>query len=195
MYFLLGNSHMDRRDHEGAIQYFERARTQMRHHTSRTLFVVSLVGLLTAIIATHSNLCQISGWQFDGLGIRIQKCLCEALYAADRTKEAGESMLKMASTMNEGAYVNAPTTWESGRLYAICLFAIRLTFHADFLQRCLSAPESNRDATSRGHDDVPSPTPLLREWARLKLANGSWKEVLSAADSVGTHFLWYPSWA
>ena len=64
--------------------------------------------------------------------------------------------------------------------------AIRLTFHADFVQQCLSTPESGRDSPS-------SPTPLLREWAKLKLASGSWKDALSAAGKVSIPVLWYPS--
>jgi len=55
MYFLLGNLHMDRRDYERAIQYFERAQAQLRPHTSRPLFVLSLVSLPACIIAMYRN--------------------------------------------------------------------------------------------------------------------------------------------
>ena len=38
---------MDCCDYERAIESFEHARAQTRHHTSRPLFVISLVGFLT----------------------------------------------------------------------------------------------------------------------------------------------------
>ena len=50
MYLLLGNSRMENRDYEGAIQSFQRARAQMRPHPSRILSVVSLVISLMAIL-------------------------------------------------------------------------------------------------------------------------------------------------
>lgn len=46
----LGNLLMEGGDHNGAIQSFERARTQMRSHTSQELSVVSLVSLLIAAL-------------------------------------------------------------------------------------------------------------------------------------------------
>jgi len=50
MYLLLGNSHTERNDYEDAIQSFERARAQMRHHTSQPLFAISLVGFLMGVL-------------------------------------------------------------------------------------------------------------------------------------------------
>ena len=55
MYFHLGNLHMERREYELAMQHFERAHARMRRHASQPLFVVSLVSLLTATIATYRN--------------------------------------------------------------------------------------------------------------------------------------------
>ena len=55
MYFLVGNSHMESRNYAGAIESFERAQAQIRHHTSRPPLVVSLVGFLAAIIAMYLN--------------------------------------------------------------------------------------------------------------------------------------------
>ena len=49
MHLLVGNSCMECSDYEGAIQSFERAQAQMRHYTSRALFVISLVSFLTDI--------------------------------------------------------------------------------------------------------------------------------------------------
>lgn len=56
MYLLLGNSHMETGDYESAIQSFEHARTHMRHRTSRTLFVVSLVSVLTGKVQCIESL-------------------------------------------------------------------------------------------------------------------------------------------
>ena len=50
MYLLLGNSHMEHSDYEGAIQSFERAQAQMRHDEGRSLLVISLVGSLMAVL-------------------------------------------------------------------------------------------------------------------------------------------------
>ena len=44
MYLVVGNSHMESSNYAGAIESFERARAPIRHHTSRPLLVVSLVG-------------------------------------------------------------------------------------------------------------------------------------------------------
>ena len=54
---------MEKNDFTAAIQSFEIARAQIRYHTSRTLFVVSLVGSHRAVIAT---LCSLSGRYPDG---------------------------------------------------------------------------------------------------------------------------------
>jgi hypothetical protein len=132
----------------------------------------------------------------------IQKQLCEALYAAGRRKEAGESLLRMVSTVDEEVCVSGPiAAWKSGELCSTCSSAIHLKFHAEFAQRCLftGARERSGDPASEGHDDVLfhplSPTPLLKEWAKLKLASGSWKDALNSAASVSILSLCYPSWA
>jgi hypothetical protein len=45
-------------------------------------------------------------WNFDGLGIAVQRYLCEALYAVGRTGEAGEAPLKMISAFGEAVRSN-----------------------------------------------------------------------------------------
>ena len=50
MYLLLGNSHMERTDYEGAVQSFEHGQAQMRHDEGRSLLVISLVGFLMAVL-------------------------------------------------------------------------------------------------------------------------------------------------
>lgn len=124
----------------------------------------------------------------------IQKQLCEALYAANRRKEAGESLLRMVSIAEEGVNVSSPiTAWVSGELCFTCSCAIHLKkFDADFVQRCLFTRESSGDVASEGHDDVLFHE-LLREWAKIKLTSGSWKDALDGAVNVGIHSLCYPS--
>ena len=124
MYLLLGNSHMERSDYEGAIQSFEHARAQMRHYGGRPLLVVSLVsflmGLLQRIEIAH-RLRQISGWKFDNLEITIRQRLCEAIYAAGRTRDAGGSLLKLVHTFREEVYMNRPITeWVIGEFTFTC---------------------------------------------------------------------------
>ncbi|KAF8556447.1 hypothetical protein OG21DRAFT_1459308 [Imleria badia] len=162
MYLLLGSSHMETKDYERGMQSLERARAQMRNCVGPPLMSISL----------------ISGWKFGGLGIMIQRRLCEALYATGRTNDAVESLLKLVDTFGEGVYTSGRITdWVS-----------------DFTRRCLSVPESDGGATSKvvRHDNSPvlhvtrqplSPTPLLREWAKATLASRSWKDTLVIAAS------------
>ena len=44
----------------------------------------------------------------DNLDITIEQRLCEALYTAGRTKDPGESFLKMANTLDEERYMSGP---------------------------------------------------------------------------------------
>ena len=45
----------------------------------------------------------------------IRQSLCDSLYAAGRTKDAGESLLKMVITLDEERYMSEPLiTWISG---------------------------------------------------------------------------------
>ena len=61
------------------------------------------------------HLWQISGWKFDDLDITIRQRLCEALYAAGRPKDAGESLLKTVNTFDEVVYMSEPVNkWVSG---------------------------------------------------------------------------------
>ena len=53
------------------------------------------------------------------------------------------------------------------------------------MQRCLSIPNHNVDAIS-----AMPPTPLLREWAKANLENGTWKDALDLAVNVSIS-LWY----
>ncbi|KAI9566208.1 hypothetical protein HD554DRAFT_1206209 [Boletus coccyginus] len=47
---------------------------------------------------------------------------------------------------------------------------------SDYTQRCLSTPDSSGDTTPRS----PFPTPLLREWVKLKLIGNSWQDAFVA---------------
>ena len=50
MHLLLGISRTDSGNYEGAVRSFERARAQLRPHTSRALSVISLVKFPVAIL-------------------------------------------------------------------------------------------------------------------------------------------------
>ena len=203
MFLLHGNSHTKRGDYEGAIQLFEHAQAQMRHYEGRSLLVISLVsflmGVLQRIEITH-RLRQISGWRFDNLDVTIRQRLCEALYAAGRTKDAGESLLKLVNTFDEEANMSEPiAAWISGEFTFTCLFSCIRNFSADLTQQCLSTPEIDDAATSKAtsHDNVPilpetlnspTPTPLLREWAKATLVSRSWADALATAARVSIFF-------
>ena len=79
--------------------------------------MISLVSSLIGLIESAPDFSQISGWKFDDLDITIRRCHCEALYAACRIKEAGESLLNTLNIVDEHVYM-APlvTTWISGAL-------------------------------------------------------------------------------
>ncbi|KAF8126560.1 hypothetical protein EV363DRAFT_1434140 [Boletus edulis] len=85
MHLQIGNSHMKSGDYKSAIHSFELARSQMRYRVRLSFFIVSV----------------ISGWRFDDLGITIRQRLCEALYAAGRTMDAGKSLLELVDTFGD----------------------------------------------------------------------------------------------
>lgn len=121
MHFLLGILRVESCDYMGAIRSFEHAQVQTQPHTSRVLVVVSLVSFPTAIlwrIEITCDLGQMTGWKFDGFGITIRRHLCEALYAAGRAKQAGESLLGMIRLFSKEVYVSKDITqWVSGSSY------------------------------------------------------------------------------
>ena len=186
MYLLLGNSRMESGDCKGAIKLFERARAQMRPLPSRGLSVVSLVSFLMVMLqrVETANPWQISGWKFDDLDITVRQRICEALHATGRIKEAGESLLNIINAVDEDVSIGPIVTWVSGKLcYHIPLLCIRL-FATVFLERYLSTPEISVDTTLHS----PSLPLLLREWAKLKLTGGSWRDALDAAINVSISF-------
>lgn len=125
MHLLFGNSRFERKDIKGAIESFERAQTQIRHHASRRLGTISLVGCLPPISQREDNphrLRQISGWQFDDLDITVQRRLCEALYEAGRAKQAEDALLKMVNSITHVTNMTEITEWISGELCAINMF-------------------------------------------------------------------------
>ena len=137
MHLLLGNSRMESGNYEDAIRSFEYAQAQLRPHTSQALLIVSLVSFLTAIlqrIEIDRYRGQISGWKFDELDIALRQRLCEALYAAGRTNEAGKSLLDIVNNVDEEVYMRGPiTTWVSGESCSTCSSAMRLKFHRRFI--------------------------------------------------------------
>ena len=91
----------------------------------------------------------------------------------------------MMNTMGEGGCTTGPISiWISGELLSTVL-PCALYFATDFLRRCLSTPKGNGDRTG---DQSPSPTPLLREWAKSELTASSWKDALIASLNVSFSF-------
>jgi hypothetical protein len=99
------------------------------------------------------------------------------------------SLLNIVNTVDEDIYMTGTIVpWFSGKsCYAVPPLYIR-SCATDFLERCLSTPESGVDTTLHS----PPPTPLLRKWAKSKLMGGSWRDALVAAVNVSTSFLSTP---
>ena len=120
----------------------------------------------------------------------IRQRLCDSLYSAGRTKDAGESLLKMINTIDEEGSMSDPfIKWVSGE-FTFYLF-VRHTFNppSDFTYRCLSVPGSDGDApTPHTTLDSPPLTLLLREWAKAQLARDLWRDTLLSAVSVSVVF-------
>jgi hypothetical protein len=121
MQLLLGSSHTERNNFESVIQSFEEALTRIRmpHYMGPHLCISYLIGKPPIDYPTTCRqwyrLFQIAGWKFDDLATMIQQRLCDALYAAGRTKDAGESLFKLVNTFDEEVYVSGPITeWVSG---------------------------------------------------------------------------------
>ncbi|KAF8546059.1 WD40 repeat-like protein, partial [Imleria badia] len=163
MYLLLGNSQMETSDYEGAIQSFEHARDQMRYHTSRPLFVVSL----------------ISGWKFDDLGIMIRRHLCEALYAAGRTKDAVECFCKMEETRLHGEHLEWAHDF-SKRSFNVFK---HLGDTAVDAQRYEEAISHYSTALSL---NPPSPQDVLAKRIKAFMATGCWKQAADDANQLIT---------
>ena len=119
----------------------------------------------------------------------VRQRLCEALYAAGRIREAGESLLNIVNTVDEDVHMTGPiVTWVSGKLcFPVPPLCIR-HFPTDFLQRYLSTPEGSIDTTLHS----PPSMPLLREWAKSTLTGGSWRDALVSALNVSTSFVSTP---
>ncbi|KAF8128156.1 hypothetical protein EV363DRAFT_1085280, partial [Boletus edulis] len=164
MHLLLGNSYIGCSDYEGAITSFERARAQMRHHKSPSLMVVTL----------------IFGWKFDNLNITIQQRLCEALYAAGRTKDAIECFHQMTNELGE-------ETNSEGE---------HLEWVVDFRKRLLEKLEHLGDVAvdARRHEEAithyttalslkpPTPQDIIIKRSKAFVEIGSWKEAVDDAD-------------
>ena len=106
----------------------------------------------------------------------VRQCLCDALYAAGRIKEAGEALLNIVNFFDEDVYMAEPVvTWLSGELYCLVSAPCARCLATDFLRRCLSTENS---------DDTTLPTPPLREWVKLQLRGSSWNDAVAVACNV-----------
>jgi hypothetical protein len=143
MYPLLGNSLMERSDYEGTIQSFEHARAQMRYYGGGLLLVVSLVAFLWVYCNVSKSITDSVKYQdgkFDNLDVPVRQRLREAFYAADRTKYAGEYLLKLVNSFDEEVYMGGPITeCISGEFTFNCLLsciqAFRQRLPIDWLRR------------------------------------------------------------
>ena len=78
--------------------------------------------------------------------------------------------------------------------WLVYFVAAGLSYHSlllsDFMQRCLSTPQIDRDTASNATGDGNASTlhasvmSLLKEWVRAKLNCNSWKDVLASAVNV-----------
>ncbi|KAF8129217.1 hypothetical protein EV363DRAFT_1169374 [Boletus edulis] len=116
MHLQLGNSHMESGDYESAIHSFELARSRMRYRVRLSFSIVSL----------------ISGWRFDDLAITIRQRLCEALYAAGHTMDAGKSLLELVDTVGDDVRMSVSMAeWISGKLERLGDGAMNAGRHSD----------------------------------------------------------------
>ncbi|KAF8555005.1 TPR-like protein [Imleria badia] len=160
MHLLLGNSHMERNNYEGAIQSFERVRCQVRQHTSRPVLMVPL----------------ISGWKFDNLDTTIRQRLCEALCAAGRTKDAVECFHQMTSKLVE----THPEWALDFRQRSFKKFE-HLGDTAVDTQQYDEAISHYSTALSL---DLPFPKEILTKRIKAFMSTGSWKQAVDDANQV-----------
>ena len=60
----------------------------------------------------------------------IRQRHCDALFAAGRMNEAGESLLNIVSSVDEEVYMRGPiSTWVCGELCSTCWLATHSKFH------------------------------------------------------------------
>ena len=184
MLLLYGSMHIENGNYISAIQSFEDAQVTLGSRKTRPPLIISLVyAILPHNILKLILISQISGWTFDDLAITIQQRLCESLFVVGRTKEAGESALRMVG--GEIDMSESIKTWVSGEP-SFYHSTTHLNFATGFMQQCLSAPENDRNAssvTSRNNASHPM-RPLLKEWVRLRLTTGSWQDILSSGTGV-----------
>ena len=136
----------------------------------------------------------MSGWGFDNLHVTVWQHLCETLYVAGRRKDAEESLLEMLNCCDEEVCTSELITkWVSGELILYLCTCIQ-NLSAGFTHQCLSVTECDGDVVSTPTEEGnmvtvhATPTPLLREWAKAKLAHNSWQDALLSAVHVSITF-------
>ena len=92
------------------------------------------------------HLRQISGWKFDDLDITIRRRLCEALHAAGRTNDAGESLSEIVNTVEEEVYsMRWPITpLVSGEICSTFSSSMYSKFHHRTLGTMSLHPQQNK---------------------------------------------------
>ena len=137
----------------------------------------------------------MSGWKCDNLHITVRQRLCEVLYVAGRRKDAEESLLEMANSFDEEVYMSEVVTkWVSGEsiLYPLVFHVFKTSLQT--LPTSVSPLQKVMATRSRTTEDGnvvtvhAAPTPLLRAWAKAKLAHYSWKDAVLSAVHVSITF-------
>ena len=76
----------------------------------------------------------MSGWKFGDIHIRVRQRLCEALYAAGRKDDAGESLLDLVNVFDEEVNTSVPVAkWVSG------VGVLSASMHSKLLSRLYQA--------------------------------------------------------
>ncbi|KAI6144910.1 hypothetical protein BKA82DRAFT_4394211 [Pisolithus tinctorius] len=124
----------------------------------------------------------IFGWSFSGLDVAAQQCLCETLYAEERTAEAVDILLNIIRTSNEERQGSeAIANWIT-----------------DFTEKCTTILEhvSGEGFRSAKYDETitlssvalslssPSPTGLLIMRSKARAAKGLWEDALQDANEA-----------
>lgn len=116
----------------------------------------------------------------------IYQVICERLETVDCAVDAVECFHEMIGQLEGEIYKSELMIDWVCRESIMYLFPCRAyipPFLSGFTQRRLSAPERDGDVVS-----ATTASPLLREWAKARLARGSWTDAILSAVGVSTFF-------
>ncbi|KAF8439762.1 hypothetical protein L210DRAFT_3645759 [Boletus edulis BED1] len=168
MYLLLGNSQMERGEYKCAIESFELARAQARHYVNQLLLMIT----------------SIFGWQFDNIDITIRRRLCDALYAAGRTKDAVECFHQLTSELGRETDLHGHLEWALDFRQRSCEKLARLGDTAMDTRQYELAITQYTTALSL---DPFTPQGILLKRSKAFLETGLWKQAVDDANEVIKH--------